>query len=91
MQLLFGQIFFDVVVLNGRNPVIDLLHLLRDDVHGFHLIVLGQQHSDGQANIACACDCNIHLVPPQLHLVIYQLLQNTLFELEESLLFIFNS
>ena len=43
VKLLFCQIFFNIVVLNGRNVVIDFLYLLRDNIHSNHMVVLSQK------------------------------------------------
>ena len=62
IQLLLLQILLDILILNGANPVVDLLHLLRDDIDGGHLMMLRQQGSDGKTYIACACNCDFHIL-----------------------------
>ena len=39
--------------------MVDLLHLLRHDVHSGDMVVLAQQGGDGQADIACARNGNV--------------------------------
>lgn len=52
VEILFRKVSFNVVILNGRLFVVDLLHLLRHDVHSGDMVVLAQQSGDGQADIA---------------------------------------
>ena len=54
VQLLLCQVFLDVLVLNGRDAVIDFLHFLGDNVDCRHLMVLTEQRGDGQADVARA-------------------------------------
>ena len=61
IQFLFREILLDVLVLNGADPMVDLVDLLRDDVHSGHVVVLGQQHRNGQAYISGTGNCDIHL------------------------------
>ena len=61
IQFLFSQIFLDVIILNGRNLVIDLLHLLGDDIYCCYMIVLRQQCGDTHTDIAGSCYCYIHI------------------------------
>ena len=60
VEFLFREILLNVFVLNGRLAAVDLLHLLRDDVHGRDVVMLRQQRGDGQADIAGARDCDVH-------------------------------
>ena len=48
------QILFNVLVLDGGDVVVQLLHLFGDDIHGSDRVVLGQQHCQGQAHVAGA-------------------------------------
>lgn len=41
VQILFSQVFFDVLVLNRTDAVIDFLYLFGDYVHSRHLVMLG--------------------------------------------------
>ena len=59
VEILFRKVSFNVVILNGGLFVVDLLHLLRHDVHSGDMVVLAQQGGDGQADIACACNGNV--------------------------------
>ena len=51
VEILFGEVFLDVLVLDGRLTLIDEVHLFRHDVDGIDLIVLGKQRSNGQPHI----------------------------------------
>ena len=51
-QFLFCKVFFDIVILNRGLTIFDHVHLLRDDIHSSHLMVLAQQSCNGQANVA---------------------------------------
>ena len=55
VKFLFCQILLDVIVLNGRNLLVDLLHLLRDYVHCCDMIVLCQQCGNTHTDIAGSC------------------------------------
>ncbi len=46
VQVFLSQIFFDIVILNRRLAVIDQVHLLRDNIHSRHLMVLRKQCSN---------------------------------------------
>ena len=50
----------DIVVLDGRLEVIDLLDLLGHDVQCVHLVVLREQDGEGQTDVAGSGDCNFH-------------------------------
>ena len=50
-----GQVFFDVVVLDGRLFVVDHVDAFGDDVHGGDLVMLGEQCGDAHADIAGSC------------------------------------
>ena len=52
IQILFCQIFFNIVILNRRLPVINHLDLLRDNIHSGHMMMLGKQGRNRQTNIA---------------------------------------
>ena len=54
VQRLLGKIPLYVLVLDGRLPAGEHLHLLRDDVHGGHVMVLGQQRGYAQSHVARA-------------------------------------
>ena len=62
IQRLFGQKFFDVIVLNGRNLLVDLLHFLGNHVHGHYLVLLRQKGGNAQAYIAGTGNCNFHFI-----------------------------
>ena len=54
VQRLLGKIPLYVLVLDGRLPAGEHLHLLGDDVHGGHMMVLGQKSRYAQSHVACA-------------------------------------
>lgn len=52
VQFFLRQILLNILVLNGADAVVDFVYLLRDDVHGGHMVVLRQQHRNGKPHIA---------------------------------------
>lgn len=52
----------DLVVLDGRLIVVDLLDLLGHDVQGMHLVVLREQDGEGQADVAGTGDSDLHVI-----------------------------
>lgn len=52
----------DLVVLDGRHEVVDLLDLLGNDVQRVHLVVLREQDGEGQTDIAGSGDGNLHFL-----------------------------
>ena len=58
VQFLLSQIFFDVFILNGRDAIVNFLHLFGDDIHSCHLMVLAEKSRNGKSDIARACNCN---------------------------------
>lgn len=52
----------DLVVLDGRNVVVDLLDLLGHDVQRVHLVVLREQDGEGQANVAGTGDSDFGFI-----------------------------
>ena len=52
VEVLLGEVFLDIFVLDGRNAAVDLLHLFGDDIDGRHPVVLRQQRGDAQTDIA---------------------------------------
>ena len=60
VKLLFRQILFNILILNGRLALVDQLHLFRHDVHRRHMVVLRQQRCNGKTHIAGTGNCNIH-------------------------------
>lgn len=52
----------DLVVLDGRYVVIDLLDLLGHDVQRVHLVVLREQDGEGQADVAGTGDSDLHVI-----------------------------
>ena len=60
-RLGFRQEALDLVVLDGRYVVVDLLDLLGHDVQGAHLVVLREQDGEGQADVAGTGDSDLHI------------------------------
>ena len=52
----------DLVVLDGRLVVVDLLDLLGHDVQRVHLVVLREQNGEGQADVAGTGDSDLHVI-----------------------------
>ena len=52
VERFFGQVFLNILVLNGRNAVVNLLYLFGHHVDGGDLVVLCQQGGNAQADIA---------------------------------------
>lgn len=52
----------DLVVLNGRLVVVDLIDLLGHDVQRVHLVVLREQDGEGQADVAGTGDSDLHVI-----------------------------
>lgn len=52
----------DLVVLDGRNVVVDLIDLLGHDVQRVDLVVLREQDGEGQADVAGAGDSDLHVI-----------------------------
>lgn len=52
----------DLVVLDGRHIVVDLLDLLGNDVQRVNLVVLREQDGEGQTDVTGACDSNLHVI-----------------------------
>ena len=59
IELFLCEVFFDAVVLNGRFSPVDELHLFRHDVHRRDMVVLAQQDSNGQADVARTRDSDV--------------------------------
>ena len=49
-----AEVFLDVVVLDGRDTAVEFLDFLGDDINSRHMMVLGQQGGNAQADVACA-------------------------------------
>ena len=60
MELLFRQILFDVLILNGRLSVVDQRDALGNDVNRHDLIVLRQQHCQRKTHIAGSGNGKFH-------------------------------
>ena len=61
-RLCFRQESLDLVVLDGRYVVVDLLDLLGHDVQRVHLVVLREQDGEGQADVAGTGDSDLHVI-----------------------------
>ena len=60
-KFFLSEIFFNVLVLDGRNTLVDFLHLFRHHVNGSHLMVLRQQGGYAQSHITCSCHCDFQI------------------------------
>ncbi len=58
VQFLLPQVLLDILVLDGGDPVVDLLHFLGDDIYRCYLVVLCQEGCDRESHISCSCNCN---------------------------------
>ena len=61
-RLCLRQEALDLVVLDGRHVVVDLLDLLGHDVQRVHLVVLREQDGEGQADVAGTGDSDLHVI-----------------------------
>ena len=61
-RLRLRQEALDLVVLDGRYVVVDLLDLLGHDVQRVHLVVLREQDGEGQADVAGTGDSDLHVI-----------------------------
>ena len=52
VQRFLGKILLYVLVLDGRLPTGEHLNLLGDDVHGGHMMMLGQKSRYAQSHVA---------------------------------------
>ena len=62
LQFLLGKIFFYVLVLDGGNARVDLIHLLLNDINHCNGMVLAQQCGNTKTHISCSCYCYFHLL-----------------------------
>lgn len=60
VEVLLGEIFLDVLVLDGRLPVVYEVDLLGDDVDCGDVVVLCQQGGYAEADVTGAGYCDIH-------------------------------
>ena len=77
-----AEVFLDVVVLDGRDAAVEFLDFLGDDIDCRHMVVLGQQGSNTQANVACAGNGDLDIFEIT-HIFDYFFLQNN-FETDKS-------
>ena len=45
IERLLGEILLNILVLYGRNALVDFLHLFGDNIHSGHLMMLRQERS----------------------------------------------
>lgn len=67
-SLCFRQESLNLVVLDGRLVVVDLLDLLGNDVQRVDLVMLREQDGEGQADVAGTGDSKFHQLFPLLNL-----------------------
>jgi len=75
VQFLLREVFLDVLVLNRTNTLVDLLDLLRNDVHRGDLVMLRQQRRKRQAHVARSGNSNFKRIEPMQN---FSILLNTL-------------
>lgn len=61
-RLCLRQEALDLIVLDGRHIVVDLLDLLGDDVKRVDLVVLRKKDGEGQADVAGTGDSDLHVI-----------------------------
>ena len=72
VQFLLPQVLLDILVLDGGDPIVDLLHFLGDDIYRCYLVVLCQEGCDRESHISCSCNCNFdHIYFSLLFTVFY--------------------
>jgi len=74
VQFLLREVFLDVLVLNRTNTLVDLLDLLRNDVHRGDLVMLRQQRRKRQAHVASTGNSNFKRIEPMQN---FSILLNT--------------
>ena len=62
VQLLLGEVLLDVLVLDRADAPVNLLDLLRDDVHRGDLVVLRQQRRKRQTHISGTGNSNLQRI-----------------------------
>lgn len=77
-----AEVFLDVVVLDGRDAAVEFLDFLGNDVNGRHMVVLGQEGGNAQADVACAGHGDLDIFEIT-HIFDYFFLQNN-FETDKS-------
>ena len=71
VEVLLGEVFFDILVLDGRNTPVDFLHLFGDDIDGRHPVVLRQQRGDAQTDIARTGYGNLEVFKRSHRMIVY--------------------
>ena len=61
VEVLFSQIFFNIIILNRGFFVVDQFNLLRDNINGLYFIVLRKQRSQGKTNVTGTGNGNFHV------------------------------
>ena len=61
-RLCLRQEALNLVVLDGRYVVVDLLDLLGHDVQRVDLVVLREQNGEGQADVAGTGNSDLHVI-----------------------------
>ena len=60
VQRFLSQVLLDIVVLDGADLAIDLVHFLRDHVHGHDLVPLREQRRDAESDVSGSGYCYLH-------------------------------
>ena len=56
VEVFFGKVFFDILVLNWRDTAIDAVYFFGYDIDCGHVVVLRQQGRNRQAYVTRACN-----------------------------------
>ena len=54
VQRFLRQILLNIIVLDGRDSLVNLIHLLGQHIHRYHFMMLSQQCSNTHAHVACS-------------------------------------
>ena len=57
----FGEEFFDIFVLDGRDEVVDHLDFFGDDIESDNFVVLAQKSGEREPDVAGAGDGDFHV------------------------------
>ncbi len=60
VELLFGEVFLDILVLNGRAAVVDEVDFFGNHVDCCYAVVLREQRGDGETDVSGPGNCYVH-------------------------------
>ena len=67
VQLVVREVVLDLHIRDGRQAPVDEVDLPGDDVHGGHMVALGQQDGQGKPHVAGAGNGDVHCISPSLY------------------------